>query len=549
MTPPIPNVVIGFLGGTLDAVGTPREKRWSRWRPTVDLFQHSECPIARIDLIISRRLWKLYELTRKDILALSPTTEVVPHELSFRDPWDFEEVYETLYRWVRAYPFRPDHERYLLHITTGTHVAQICWFLLAEARQAPAQLIQGSPAKEDRSKPGSYRIIDLDLSRYDKIARRFAVEKHDHISFLKAGIDTRNTAFNRLIEEIELVAMRSSEPILLEGPTGTGKSQLARRIYDLKREQRLVKGALVEVNCATLRGDNAMSTLFGHIKGAYTGALTDRPGLLKAAHDGVLFLDEIGELGLDEQAMLLRALEDKTFLPVGSDKPTRSDFALLAGTNRSLAQRVHSGQFREDLLARINLWSFRMPSLAERPEDIEPNLDYELRRWEEKNGQRLTINHEAREKFLEFSRSAEARWTGNFRDFNAAVTRMGVLCEGLRIDEQIVETELARLRQRWERPKTDKTPKDDFLRSLLGEEKLEQLDRFDRVQLADVVSVCRESHSLSDAGRKLFAASRSKKVVVNDADRLRKYLARFELTFDSVSLKTRPGLCQPPSAP
>jgi transcriptional regulatory protein RtcR len=541
--------VIGFLGGTLDAVGTPREKRWSRWRPTVDLFQHSECPIARIDLIISRRLWKLYELTRKDILALSPTTEVVAHELSFRDAWDFEEVYETLYRWVRNYPFRPDHERYLLHITTGTHVAQICWFLLAEARQAPAQLIQGSPAQDDRSKPGSYRIIDLDLSRYDKIARRFAVEKHDHISFLKAGIDTRNTAFNRLIEEIELVAMRSREPILLEGPTGTGKSQLARRIYDLKREQRLVKGALVEVNCATLRGDNAMSTLFGHVKGAYTGALTERPGLLKTAHNGVLFLDEIGELGLDEQAMLLRALEDKTFLPVGSDKPTRSDFALLAGTNRSLIERVHSGQFREDLLARINLWSFRMPSLAERPEDIEPNLDYELRRWEENNGQRLTINHEAREKFLEFSRSAEARWTGNFRDFNAAVTRMGVLCEGLRIDEQVVEKELARLKERWVRPKTGKLLKDDFLRSLLGDEKWEQLDRFDRVQLADVVTVCRESHSLSDAGRKLFAASRSKKAVINDADRLRKYLARFELTFDMVLLKTRPGLCQSPSAP
>jgi len=534
MPTPVPNVVIGFLGGTLDATGGSGEDRWKRWRPTVDLFRHPNCPIARIELITSRRLRKLFELTRKDILSLSPQTEVLAHELSFRDAWDFEEVYETLYRWVRTYPFRPDHERYLVHITTGTHVAQICWFLLAESRQAPAQLIQASPAKGDRSQVGDYRIIDLDLSRYDKIARRFAIEKRDHISFLKSGIETRNAAFNRLVEQIELVAMRSHDPILLEGPTGAGKSQLARRIYHLKRERRLVKGDLVEVNCATLRGDAAMSTLFGHVKGAYTGALTDRPGLLKAAHEGVLFLDEIGELGLDEQAMLLRALEDKTFLPVGSDKPTRSDFELLAGTNRALKERVQTGQFREDLLARINLWSFRMPSLADRPEDIAPNLDYELQRWEERHGQRLTINRQARERFLEFAHSAEGRWPGNFRDFNAAVTRMGVLCEGLRIDEGVVEAELLRLKERWEQPQASGATSEEPLRAILSEEQLAQLDRFDRVQLADVVSVCRESHSLSDAGRKLFAASRGKKIAINDADRLRKYLARFKLSFDVV---------------
>jgi transcriptional regulatory protein RtcR len=173
-----------------------------------------------------------------------------------------------------------------------------------------------------------------------------------------------------------------------------------------------------------------------------------------------------------------------------------------------------------------------MPSLAERPEDIEPNLDYELQRWEERNGQRLTINRQARGRFLEFARSSEARWTGNFRDFNAAITRMGVLCEGLRIDEGVVEAELLRLQEKWERPRATSSPNEDALLAILGEEQWAHLDRFDRVQLADVVAVCRESHSLSDAGRKLFAASRSKKIAANDADRLRKYLARFNLSFD-----------------
>jgi len=147
-------------------------------------------------------------------------------------------------------------------------------------------------------------------------------------SFLKSGIETRNAAFNCLIERIEQVAIASRAPLLLMGPTGAGKSQLARRIYDLKKARSLVAGEFVEVNSAALRGDAAMSALFGHVKRAFTGAARDRPGLLRKADGGVLFLDEVGELGLDEQAMLLRALEEKVFLPVGSDREVESEFQL-----------------------------------------------------------------------------------------------------------------------------------------------------------------------------------------------------------------------------
>src|SRR6185295_20005001 len=113
---------------------------------------------------------------------------------------------------------------------------------------------------------------------------------------------TRNAAFNQLIDRVEHVALATRDPLLLMGPTGAGKSALARRIYELKKARHLIKGAFVDVNCATLRGDAAMSALFGHVKGAFTGALKDRPGLLRAADGGLLFLDEVGELGLDEQA-------------------------------------------------------------------------------------------------------------------------------------------------------------------------------------------------------------------------------------------------------
>lgn len=275
-----------------------------------------------------------------------------------------------------------------------------------------------------------------------------------------------------------------------------------------------------------------MSALFGHVKGAFTGAQKDRPGLLRAADKGVLFLDEVGELGLDEQAMLLRALEEKTFLPLGSDDEAHSDFQLIAGTNRDLFAAVRQGRFREDLLARINLWTFSLPGLKNRSEDIEPNLDFELDRFAEKAGRRVTFSKEARDTFLAFALSPTANWSGNFRDLNAAVARMATLAPGGRISTHIVEEEIKRLLASWSAPGESPSPAD--LQEFLDDRQLEELDLFDRAQLAFVVDVCRRSRSLSDAGRTLFGASRTRKTFSNDADRLRKYLGRFGLEFSQI---------------
>jgi len=362
-------------------------------------------------------------------------------------------------------------------------------------------------------------VIDLDLSKYDKLATRFAEDQEEARDFLRSGIATRNKAFNALIEELEVVALRSKAPILLTGPTGAGKSHLARRIYELRQSRNALEGDFVEINCATLRGDTAMSTLFGHKKGSFTGAAADRPGVLRQAHGGLLFLDEIGELGTDEQAMLLRALEEGTFLPMGSDTPVKSRFQLIAGTNRDL--RMMEG-FREDLLARINLWTFELPGLKNRREDIAPNLDYELRKFAESEGRAVSFNKEAKEIFLKFAEDPASEWRGNFRDLNAAVTRMGTLAPGGRVRSEQVGEEVARLRKSWERGRGD-----DGLGDLLGGE----IDPFDRVQLAHVVEVCRNSKTLSEAGRTLFAESRKKKENPNDSDRVRKYLAKFGLGF------------------
>ena len=533
-------VVIGLLGPSLDAGRGP--DRWERWRPSVALCQHPDLLVARFELLHQLRFTKLAEQVSADLRRAAPETAVECHLLEFDDAWDFEQVYAALHDWAAAYPFRPDDERYLIHITTGSHVAQICLFLLTESRRLPGQLVQTVPPRRGQPPPGAYEIIDLDLSRYDRLAERFRRERTAGASLLKSGIDTRSRRFNDLIDQIEHVAIATAAPLLLTGPTGSGKSHLARKVFELKKARRQVAGPFVEVNCATLRGDGAMSALFGHKRGAFTGAAADRAGLLKSADGGVLFLDEIGELGPDEQAMLLRAVEDKRFLPVGSDREVASDFQLIAGTNRNLPGDCRAGRFRDDLLARINLWTFELPPLRDRPEDVEPNLAYELARYADRHGTTVTFNKEARERFVSFATSPAAAWAGNFRDLSAAVERMATLAGGGRITVDVVAAEIARLTRQWAGGSVEA---DDGLDELLGPAGLADLDPFDRVQLAEVVRVCRGSRSLSDAGRTLFAASRKRKASSNDADRLRKYLARFGL--DARQLSVGPSGAKKPA--
>lgn len=525
-------VAIGFIGATLDRVGKGAN-RWNKWRPSIGLCQQPDLLIDRLELIhgTDARDISLAERIRADIEQISPETEVRLQPMQLRNPWDFEEVYGALHDFTSGYAFDTEREDYLVHITTGTHVAQICWFLLTEARYLPARLIQTSPTRR-RSEvdpvTGTYALIDLDLSRYDRIATRFQHERLEGLAFLKSGIATRNAAFNRSIEQIERVAVRSSAPMLLIGPTGAGKSFLARRVYELKRSRHLVDGRFVEVNCATLRGDGAMSALFGHIKGAFTGAQNARDGLLRAADGGMLFLDEIGELGLDEQAMLLKAIEEKRFFPLGADKEVSSDFLLIAGTHRDLRARVAEGLFREDLYARINLWTFELPGLAGRREDIEPNIDFELQRHAREQGRMVRFNLEARRRYLAFASSSEAAWQGNFRELSASITRMATLADSGRIDEALVQEEIERLRRAW-----GQVEPDDGLKAVLGEA-ADELDLFDRLQLQAVLDVCRQADSLSDAGRCLYQVSRLSKAQPNDADRLRKYLARFGLDWQAL---------------
>lgn len=198
-------VVIGFLGSVLDS-GFHQE-RWNKWRPTVSLCKHPQLPIARYELIHQKEHTDIARCVAADIQRVSAGTQVRLIEQDLKDPWDFEQVYGSLHDLARGYDFQTGREDYLVHITTGTHVQQICLFLLAESRHLPGKLVQTAPADpKRRGAAGLYTIIDLDLSRYDRLAARFQREARDAVSLLKSGIQTRNAPFNRLMEQIEQAA-------------------------------------------------------------------------------------------------------------------------------------------------------------------------------------------------------------------------------------------------------------------------------------------------------------------------------------------------------
>jgi transcriptional regulatory protein RtcR len=526
-------VVVSLIGTQLDYVGK-RVDKWAKWRPNVSLCSQEDLIVNQLHMLHDNHSSRLANNVAVDIESVSPETNVALHQVNFRDPWDFEEVYAKLFDWCQQQEFDTDKNDYLFHITTGTHVVQICSYLLTESRHFPGRLIQTSPDHNNKNKSiGRIQIIDLDLSKYDQLSTRFDVEHQEGKEFLKGGIETKNKAFNRLITQIEKVAIRSQDPMLLTGPTGAGKSQLATRIFQLKKKRSMLKGTLVSVNCATLKGENAMAALFGHTKGAFTGAVKSRDGFLLTANDGVLFLDEIGELGLEEQAMLLHAIENKTFHPVGRDTPVQSDFQLIAGTNRNLKQEIEKGSFREDLLARINLWSYELPALKDRKEDIPVNVDYEIDLFAKKTGHRVQFNKEAQSTFIGFSTSNEALWSGNFRDLSSAITRLCTLADSSRITVDDVEEEVERLKRAWNPSGQQSTS--NILYKYLPKEQVENLDTFDANQLRYVLDTCQRHNSMASAGRELFDVSRTLKSQPNDSSRLQKYLSKFGLKWVDIS--------------
>lgn len=520
------SVMISFLGTSLDAGF--KDKRKARWRPNVGVALACDPRIDKLILLHEQNHKELAERVRDDAAALRMDFEVELMEIE-SNPFELSSTFLMVLQLGERLTFNPD-DRYYLNISTGTHIHQISFFMMAESKRWPVKLVQCVDAKTENL-ASSIQVIDLDLSRYDAIMNRYPVGSAEDVDRLKHNIPTRNARYNALIEKIQTVALRSRSPILLTGPTGAGKTAMARLLHETKLETGLLTGEFVEVNCSTLRGDTVMSTLFGHKKGAFTGAVTEREGLLKSADKGLLFLDEIGELGLSEQAMLLHAIEDKVFTPLGCEKSIISDFQLIAGTNCDLDDLVSRGLFREDLLARIDTWVFKMPSLRERLEDIEPNLDYELRKATNPLPADRRFLSPARKAYLEFAVSQDAAWTGNFRDLSSSVERMITLSKRGVIDDEVVQDEIQTLKRKWcGRGQPDAGRESDIPDDLVGLVMPDHsLNLFEHNQLNFVLKKSLECTSYAALSRLLYGD----KAGTNAAQKSRSYLLGYGLELTS----------------
>ena len=257
-------------------------------------------------------------------------------------------------------------------LDSGTPQMKSCLFLAGRTGRYRVNLLQGIPACFAQ---GTYRVRDITEATPSLPIRQFQTHNRNDPQVLFQGesssfemetvyptdspIIARSNAMKDALARGER-AGRYNEPVLLFGETGTGKTILARSIHESGRRK---DAPFIELNCSAIPEGLVESTLFGHERGAFTGAERPKSGALRSADKGTLFLDEVGDLPLVVQAKLLKAIEEKTFFPVGADKPVSVDVRVITATNKDLRQRIKDGQFRRDLYERLNVIAITLPPL------------------------------------------------------------------------------------------------------------------------------------------------------------------------------------------
>src|SRR5215469_4454081 len=303
------------------------------------------------------------------------------------------------------------------------------------------QLLQYNPLKDEQGQIIRWYMTATDID--DR--RRMEEQLRNENLVLREEID-RSSMFEEIVgsskpmrqvlKQVEKVAV-SDSTVLVLGETGTGKELIARALH---RRSKRANRAFIRVNCAAIPQSLIASELFGHEKGAFTGALQRRPGRFEAADGGTLFLDEIGDLPTETQIALLRVLQEKEFERVGSNHPIKVDVRLIAATNRDLSAAVAAGTFRQDLFYRLNVFPFAVPPLRERAEDIPLLVEYFVGRYA--NAARKKIQHIGKQTLEQLT---AYHWPGNIRELQNVVERAVILCETdtLVVDESWLRLESA----------------------------------------------------------------------------------------------------------
>lgn len=363
--------------------------------------------------------------------------QVLPHKLS--GPTNFGEIYEAAVRSVEHALGKGKDAQLSFYLSPGTPAMAAVWIILGKTR-FPAELIESSREHGVRTTSVPFDLSaeflpDLLREQDERLKHASSGAPPEAPEF--ADIIHKSRVMGRLIERARRVAIRSV-PVLIEGESGTGKELLARAIHRASpRRER----AFIAVNCGAIPAELVESELFGHKKGSFTGASSDRKGHFKEADGGTLFLDELGELPGPAQVKLLRAIQEGEIVPLGESKPVKVDVRIVAATNRTLTEEIASGRFREDLFYRLAVAILKLPPLRERQGDVGLLIDHLL----------VQVNREAQSEpgFKEKKLSVGARnlllshpWPGNVRELGNTLRRATIWSDGASISSEDVREAL-----------------------------------------------------------------------------------------------------------
>ncbi len=358
--------------------------------------------------------------TKAEIEKRGSGVEVEIRNVSLEDPTDYAAIFRALRRHIRELAEEHPEASFSIAVASGTPQMHACWVLLAASGEIPAKLLHVRPPRfvtKDRPLVGE---VDLTANEFPSVrATTTEIEAAPetppdlNVAIRQLGIVGDHPAMNAALEMAGTLAS-SDAPILIRGETGTGKELLARLVHRLSGRP---SDIFVALNCAAIPPDLVESILFGHKKGAFTGATSNQTGKFDLADGGTLFLDEVAELPMPMQAKLLRVLQDGMVESIGEPKPHQVNVRIVAATNRDVAQSIKKEKFREDLYYRLNVGEVILPPLRERRSDIPKLALHVLDRVNATMRSPRRLSQEA------LARLQSHAWPGNVRDLENVIER------------------------------------------------------------------------------------------------------------------------------
>ena len=403
----------------------------------------SHAPFDKICLLTNYE----FDLTKAYCAWLEKTTGCLETDLfgvELSSPTNYAEIYEQVSRELKALRLPNDDVDITFHLSPGTPAMTAIWIILAKTR-FPARLIQ-------TSKENGLESVDFFFDLANEYLPEFLQRSSERIERLSNEASLSASEFDKIIhaspamrEQIQLAQKIAAHevPVLILGETGTGKELFAEAIYSASSR---AGGPFIAVNCGAMPKDLANSELFGHKKGAFTGADSARSGHFREAEGGTLFLDEIGDLPLDSQVRLLRVLQQHEITPLGESKPVKVNVRIIAATHRDLLKDVAEGRFREDLFHRLAVGILNLPPLRDRDGDLDLLIAHLLDQInrdaaEKPEAQHKKISPEARNLLLLH------RWPGNIRELYHTLLRATIWSSSAIIEATDIQRSLLDIRK------------------------------------------------------------------------------------------------------